>query len=294
MSEKNLYLNLGCGSRYHPDWVNVDIAPRDPAVIQHDLNNGIPFPEASCDVVYHAAVLEHLRRIDARDFMTECCRVLKPGGIVRIGVPDLEKICKVYLSKLTSALNGDETAAFDYDWIMLELYDQTAREKGGGGMLNYLRQNPLPNAEFVYERIGEEGRQLVEKLHTKVSDGRNIEQKSTAKPTFFDTMRKRLRALPGTAKQRALWYLLGAEGIRALAIGRFRLAGEAHHWMYDRYSLARFLRSVGFDDPQLHEASTSQIPNWASFHLDTLSNGQPIKPDLFFMEAIKPQTSIHE
>ncbi len=169
MPEAPKYLNLGCGSRYHPDWINIDIATRGPEVIQHDLSRGIPLPDASCDVVYHAAVLEHLRRSDAAALLAECYRVLKPCGIVRVGVPDLEKICQLYLSRLAAALKGDEAAVHDYDWIMLELFDQIVREKGGGGMLDYLRQNPLPNETFVYERIGEEGRQLVKALRRQDS-----------------------------------------------------------------------------------------------------------------------------
>jgi hypothetical protein len=86
---------------------------------------------------------------------------------------------------------------------------------------------------------------------------------------------------------------LGADGRRALQIGRFRLAGEVHHWVYDRYSLARLLVQTGFQNPQFQDANTSQIPNWTSFHLDTLSDGQAIKPDLFFMEAIKPKSPLH-
>ena len=161
MSEATKYLNLGCGHRYHPDWINIDIIPKGLGVIKHDLSCGIPLPDASCNVIYHSAVLEHMRRPDAVAFLKECHRVLKPDGILRVGVPDLEKICRLYLSKLAEALNGDETAAHDYDWIMLELLDQIVREKSGGNMLDYLRQNPLPNETFVYERIGEEGRELV-------------------------------------------------------------------------------------------------------------------------------------
>lgn len=288
MSEATKYLNLGCGSRYHPDWINIDIAPKGPEVIQNDLSHGIPLPDASCDVVYHAAVFEHMRRSDAATFLAECYRVLKPGGIVRVGVPDLEKICQLYLSRLAAAVNGDEAAAHDYDWIMLELFDQIVREKSGGGMLDYLRQNPLPNETFVYERIGEEGRQLVKALRKQDSHS------SRSFPAFLYRLRRGLCSLPGIAKRRIPQWLLGADDRRALGIGRFRLAGEVHQWMYDRYSLARLLSLTGFHDPQLQDANTSRIPNYTSFHLDTLPDGQVIKPDLFFMEAIKPEVLIHE
>lgn len=285
MPEETKYLNLGCGSRYHPDWINIDIAPQGPEVIQNDLSRGIPLADGSCDVVYHAAVLEHLRCSDAATFLAECYRVLKPGGIVRVGVPNLEKICQLYLSRLTAALNGEKTAAHDYNWIMLELFDQIVREKSGGGMLDFLRQNPLPNETFVYERVGEQGRQLVKSLR---SSSVSLRRCNHTLVDLLNKLRRGFRVLPCLAKRRILCLLLGTEDRRALEIGRFRLAGEVHQWMYDRYSLARLLEQAGFHGPQLHDANTSQIPNWASFHLDTLPDGQVIKPDLFFMEAIKP------
>jgi len=288
------YVNLGCGNHYHPDWINIDIVATGPNVRAYDLSRGIPLPDASCDIVYSAAVLEHMRRADAAAFMAECYRVLKPGGIVRVGVPDLEKICHLYLSKLAAALNGDEAATHDYDWIMLELYDQTVREKSGGGMLDYLRQDPLPNETFIYERIGEEGRQLVKVLRSQDSHKRSAEYDPVTEPAFSHKLRRRLRTLPGMVKRRMLWWLLGGDDRRVLEIGRFRMAGEIHQWMYDRYSLARLLRLTGLHDPQLQDANTSRIPNWANFHLDMLPNGQVIKPDLFFIEAIKPEAPVHE
>ena len=92
--------NLGCGSQICPDWINIDLVRTGPGVVAHDLSTGIPLPDASCEVVYHSHVLEHLRRPDARFFMRECFRVLKPGGILRVAVPDLEQICRQYLLAL--------------------------------------------------------------------------------------------------------------------------------------------------------------------------------------------------
>lgn len=286
MFEEKKYLNLGCGKRYHPDWINMDIAPQGSEVIQNDLSGGIPLPDESCDVVYHSAMLEHLRRSDAKILLVECYRVLKPLGIIRVGVPDLEKICQLYLSCLSDLMNQEEAASPDYDWIMLELLDQSVREKSGGEMLNYLQHDPLPNEKFIYERIGEEGRELVNALHNRYT--------KPSFPNVLHKLRKGFRYVPALVKHRIQQMLLNSEDRRALEIGRFRLSGEVHQWMYDRYSLARLLKQTGFHYPQLHDANTSRIPNWTSFHLDTLPNGQAIKPDLFFMEATKPEAVTHE
>jgi SAM-dependent methyltransferase len=282
------YVNLGCGSRYHPDWINIDIAQTGPHVVVHDLSRGIPFEDNSCQVIYHSHLLEHLRRPDAFRFMRECFRVLEPAGLLRVAVPDLEQICSVYLRKLTAALGNDPSGCLDYEWILLEMFDQTIREKSGGDMLTYLSQFPLPNEAFVYERIGEEGRNIVTCL---------VQQRQISLPDpgpAGDSLRNRFklrqlfRFLPATLRRRLREWLLAPDTLRALEIGKFRLAGEVHQWMYDRYSLAQLMRSAGFQDPVQQSARGSQIPQWASFNLDTLSDGTVIKPDSLFMEATKP------
>ncbi len=86
------YLNLGCGDCYHQDWTNIDLNSNNSQVLSHDLRRGIPFPEASFDVVYHSNIIEHFQRDDALLFMKECFRVLKPGGILLVATPNLEQI----------------------------------------------------------------------------------------------------------------------------------------------------------------------------------------------------------
>ncbi len=283
---KMKYLNLGCGSRYHPEWINIDIAPSGKGVISHDLSQGIPLADASCDAVYHSHLIAHLRQPDALQFMRECYRVMKPGAILRVAVPDLEQICRVYLEKLEQALKHDQDNADDYDWIILELLDQTVRENSGGRMVDYLSRAPLPNEDFVYERIGEEGRNIVRSLKERsvidsVSSAPREEQSNSRKRSGLEALRSKLR-------HRLLERWLGSGWSRALEIGRFRLAGEVHQWMYDRYSLARLMLAAGFEDPIQQNATQSQIPDWPSFDLDTLPDGTIIKPDSLFMEARRP------
>jgi predicted SAM-dependent methyltransferase len=274
------YLNLGCGERSHPDWINIDLTVRRPNVIVHDLVKGIPQGSESADAVYHSALLEHFGRHEATKFLREIYRVLRPGGIVRIGVPDLEKICRTYLEKLEAALVGDKQAENDYDWMMLEMLDQLVRERSGGEMLAYLRNQPLPNERFVFERIGNEGRDLIKAIRR---------EPTTAKSAGRSSLSRRFCAAAQKLRLRLLALLAGRDAERALAIGRFRLSGEVHKWMYDRFGLARELVAAGFAEPKICSTSESAIEGWERFHLDTQPDGTVNKPDLFFMEANKPR-----
>ena len=62
------YLNVGCGSRFHSEWINLDSRPSHPDIQFHDLREGIPFTDNSFEVVYHSHVLEHLRKTQAPFF----------------------------------------------------------------------------------------------------------------------------------------------------------------------------------------------------------------------------------
>jgi predicted SAM-dependent methyltransferase len=274
------YVNLGCGSRYHPAWTNFDLVPRGAGVIRADLSKGIPLPLESCDVVYHSAVLEHIRRAHVPGFLADCHRVLRPGGIIRVAVPDLERICSLYLQKLVQAQAGDAAAARDYDWLMLEVFDQTVRERSGGEMVSFLRQQPLLNEDFVIDRIGEEGREILARIRAT--------RPTNSVPISMSRVIRVLGRLTSGARRTWAGLFLTSHEREALRLGRFKLSGEVHQWMYDRYSLGRILRDAGFVEPHVFTATTSRIDGWTRYALDTLPDGTVVKPDLFYMEAVKP------
>lgn len=62
----------------------------------HDLGFGLPFADGSADHLFCSHVLEHFTRDDARRLAGEMYRVLKPGGRVRIAVPDMERAIGLY------------------------------------------------------------------------------------------------------------------------------------------------------------------------------------------------------
>lgn len=86
---KELKLHLGCGDVVKAGWINIDISPT--ADISLDLREPLPFSDNCCAFVYSEHFLEHLAYpLPATTFLSECFRVLEPGGILGIGVPDTE------------------------------------------------------------------------------------------------------------------------------------------------------------------------------------------------------------
>lgn len=277
-------LNLGCGSRFHPDWTNIDFVSTGEGVIAHNLTQGIPLPDSSFDVVYHSHVLEHFSKTAAIDFLQECYRVLKPEGVLRVAVPDLEQITKTYLIALDKASQQEKNWQENYDWILLEMYDQTVRNFSGGEMRKFFCRDNITNQDFLWQRCGIEAKKLIE-LGQKL----NKQSNSIPQPTFKQTIRKiyRLFRFPGNIKELCLKMLLGEKDYQNLQIGRFRQSGEIHQWMYDRYSLSKILQQCGFQAIVQRSATESYIKDWSSFNLDTEPDGKLYKPDSLYMEGLK-------
>jgi len=80
-------INLGCGYSILDGWENYDITPVIPNVIGINLEKlPLPFEDNSIDEILLNQVLEHLK-INPLDFMQEVYRILKPKGIIKIGLP---------------------------------------------------------------------------------------------------------------------------------------------------------------------------------------------------------------
>lgn len=275
-----LLVNVGCGSVFHPAWVNIDVNPIDPSVRRWDVRRGLPFRDGEADACYSSHVLEHLTAAAAGQLVAECHRVLRPGGIIRLVVPDLEAIARHYLQLLERVDSGESGAEADYEWIMLELYDQTVRSSSGGEMIRYLSRPDVPNRSFVESRIGMEGQTGGQHLNT----------------TDPQQLRKRVRSLSarrmgdklGQLLVEAVAGLVGGTDLRnAFKEGMFRNSGEVHKWMYDRYSLKRLLHHSNYVDVMVCTASESRIAGFKTYQLDAVGE-LARKPDSLFMEAVKP------
>lgn len=95
-----LRLNLGCGDKILPGYVNVDVAParagRKPDLIC-DLRELSDFDDESADEVLSVHVIEHFWRWEVDDLLREWVRVLKPGARMVIECPNLKAACETFL-----------------------------------------------------------------------------------------------------------------------------------------------------------------------------------------------------
>lgn len=105
-----LRLNLGCGDKLLPGYVNIDVAPARrgarPDVIC-DLRRLEGFADACADEVLAVHVVEHFWRWEVEDLLREWVRVLKPGGKMVIECPNLVSACEAVLADPAAAGAGD-------------------------------------------------------------------------------------------------------------------------------------------------------------------------------------------
>jgi SAM-dependent methyltransferase len=267
------YLNIGCGDSFHLRWENIDIAPLDPAVKAFDVRKGLPYSDNAFDAVYSSHVLEHLRKYEASFLLKQIHRVLRPGGVFRVAVPDLESIARTYIQELESITDGGKSSIADYEWIVLELLDQTVRSRPGGEMLRFLVDPDIENRDFVVSRVGQEAQKFWDPPKAQIEDVKLSHSQKIA--NFRSKWAKKIIKL-----------LAGQNALDAFVEGLFRNSGEIHHWMYDRFSLKELLRIHEFHELEICTAYVSRIPNFDFFGLDVV-NGKIRKPDSLFMEGIK-------
>lgn len=104
-------LNLGAGATRLPGYMSVDIMGR--ADKYHDLGSlPWPFDDGGADEILASHVLEHFDLCAGRDFLAECRRILQPGGLLHLAVPDMDKFIRCQLKRDWSELGG-------YQWVDL-------------------------------------------------------------------------------------------------------------------------------------------------------------------------------
>lgn len=136
-------LNLGCGEMRLPGFVNADFFdfqyrfwrrnPNGPDWIC-DFRYPLQCPHDYWDGIICEHTLEHLSFPEAKHFLREVFRILKPGSILRITVPDLEKYIRYYVSRgddafLKWSTGAEAISSLTQEWGHRSVWDAELLEK---------------------------------------------------------------------------------------------------------------------------------------------------------------------
>lgn len=96
-SDGKVLVHIGCGAKKSPEFINVDARPFGHVHIVTDNIASLPdFGDGTVDLVYMCHILEHVKRNDLQNVLLEMKRVLKHGGVLRLSVPDFDRLMDVY------------------------------------------------------------------------------------------------------------------------------------------------------------------------------------------------------
>jgi SAM-dependent methyltransferase len=265
------FLNLACGDFYltNNDWVNLDWYPHSNYVKKANLLGELRFKDETFDVIYTSHFIEHIPRENLDFVLRECFRVLKPSGVIRIVVPDLENIVREYIRNLDSS--ELEKAEFN----SIELLDQCVRTRSGGQLASFRARQDLSQElrEYISERTG-----YVYKIPTSLTGIRR--KKSHLKLPKVTRVRIQWAYCKFLTKVMPKWFVLNHIN--------FTNTGELHKWVYDESSLTNHLTSSGFKRILRYTSNTSQIKEFPFVPLDLDENLRTRKgSESIYIEAFK-------
>ena len=90
-------LHLGCGKRYIPGFVHIDLDTYPHIDYQRDARDLSVFADGTIELIYASHLFEYFDVVERLDVLYEWLRVLRPAGILRLAVPDFEAMVEVYL-----------------------------------------------------------------------------------------------------------------------------------------------------------------------------------------------------
>ncbi len=133
-------LHLGCGKRFIPGFVHVDDVQFPHVDHVQDIRSLPQFEDQSVDLIYACQVIEYFDREEILPILREWRRVLSPGGVLRLSVPNFEVITKLY------------AAGLSLDWFLGTLYGKI--DAGGGGYRYHRTTYDEPSLRHVLEAAG--------------------------------------------------------------------------------------------------------------------------------------------
>ena len=252
--KNNIFLNLACGDVYvkNSNWVNLDYYSNNSFVRTTDLLSRFPLKDNTITAIYCSHFFEHIPLNKVNFFLSECYRVLKIGGSIRIVTPDFLEMCNSYLKYVGK--NKDYS-----QFLITEILDQLVRKTRGGNLQNlyskYLDENNKKMMRFVYKR---NGKILFKKIKYKKQ---NYFLK--VKNKFFSTYIYIISFLyPFSFKNQNI---------------SFAGVGENHQWLWDYYQLRYQLEKNNFLSVKKMSFKKTNIKEFPVDYLDSNIDGKPRK-----------------
>ena len=167
-------LNWGCGDVTPSDWINSDIESGPSIDISADILEGLPLDDGSIDYISSQHALPALMVWNQLDALSELRRVLKPGGVLRLCLPDLDLAIAAYQSG-----RQDYFVVWDWDTI-------------SGNFITQIVDHGYNRTPFTYEfaeellwKAGFADVRRVEYLHTVSSYPEIVELDSREEESFY-------------------------------------------------------------------------------------------------------------
>jgi predicted SAM-dependent methyltransferase len=122
-----LKLHIGCGENILSDWLNSDIFPDSDRILHLDATDTFPFSSDTFDYIFSEHMIEHISYSNGLAMLSECHRVLRNNGKIRISTPNLQFLIDLY---------RDEKSELQWEYIKWTTD-------------NYIKSAPYSNDTFV-------------------------------------------------------------------------------------------------------------------------------------------------
>jgi SAM-dependent methyltransferase len=114
-------LHLGCGNKILDGFINIDVRPLEGVDIISDISKLDVIEDGTIELIYCSHVLEHFGRNSYKKVLQNWYKKLKPGGILRIAIPNFEVIVEHYnknkdINILLGLLYGGQTYEENYHY----------------------------------------------------------------------------------------------------------------------------------------------------------------------------------
>ena len=158
---RDLLVNIGCGERGKPGWENVDLFDSPGVNCLYDCRRGLPFADDAVKGIFTEHFFEHLDYTEEVPFfLSECNRVLQPGGVIRIIVPDAEKYVRAYCAEGWEDLTRVRPLNPDHSDVHFGSKFNTKMEVLNAVFRQYFAHKfayDFPTLEFLLRRYGFSG-----------------------------------------------------------------------------------------------------------------------------------------